>query len=574
MGPPKRLLAGRARGLAAAALLAALGGALYLPGLGREILRHPLEARYALAAREMLRGGPLLVAHVFGELYPDKPPLYFWATAGLGWLRGGEIHEATARLPAAVAAIATLLLVARLGSALFGAPAGLLAGCVLATSNLFFWYARQGHPDQFLTLFVTLAALGLWRTLERDEAGGGLGWVVVGYGAMALGVLSKGLLGLVIPLLAGATYALGTGPPRAAARRLVLLPGLGVFLAGVLAWYAPAVWRYGTGYLYETLVHQHMVRYAHTWAHAAPWYYYLGEFPSGFFPWVLFLPGGAVLAWRARAGATGGERRPGASFPLAWFVTGFVLFSLASGKRGAYLLPLYPAAALLVGGLWARGLAAGPRLSWIDVPMRLLAAAAATVALGLTLLPRRLVPGRMVFTLIPGDPVERGLAAAAVLLGAGAVWWLWRRPRPAAAFATLVAVQAGLLLGVALVRAPQYEAEYPVRAFAARVRAAVPADHPLLSLLYDYDNIVAFYVDRPLHPLPGPSELLAARTPSGPQYGLVDNDDLAVLAEPGVQPLAEGRLGPKRVLLIRLDPPPGRVSTAGPAPAGRSPGAS
>ena len=69
-------------------VILALGVVLYLPGLGREILRHPLEAKYALAAREMVRGGPWLVAHLFGEIYPDKPPLFFWAAAGVAELRG------------------------------------------------------------------------------------------------------------------------------------------------------------------------------------------------------------------------------------------------------------------------------------------------------------------------------------------------------------------------------------------------------------------------------------------------------------------------------------------------------
>lgn len=533
--------------LAGAGLIVALALGLYLPGLGAEILRHPLEARYALAAREMLRGGPLLVAHVFGELYPDKPPLYFWTTALLGWLGGGRIGETTARLPAAAAALAGLLLVYRLGGDLFGRRAGLLAALALGSSNLFFWYARQGHPDQFLTAFVTLACLGLWRVLSGPDRAGTTGWMIVAYAAMALGVLSKGLLGLVLPLLAGAVYALATGPLRALPARLRLLPGLGVFVAIVLAWYGPAVAHYGTAYLYETLVHQHMVRYARTWAHKGPWYYYFGEFPSGFFPWVLFLPGAFVLGWRAR-------RTEPILFPLGWFVAGFVFFSLSTGKRGAYLLPIYPAAALLVGWLWDQALARRPDARWVAVPLAAMSATAALLAVALVVVPRGLVPGRMVHTLVPADP--RYLAAAVVLLLAGAavVWLLWSRGRPAGAFAALVAVQAVLLLTVATVRAPQYEAEYPVRAFAARVRDAVPPGRPVLSLLHDYDNIVAFYLDRPIAPLPGPSELLAARARDEARYGLVDNDDLEVLDQPGVHALAETRLGPKRVVLIRLDP--------------------
>ncbi len=537
------------RRLAGAGLIVALALGLYLPRLGAEILRHPLEARYALAAREMLRGGPLLVARVFGELYPDKPPLYFWTTALLGWLGGGRIGEATARLPAAAAALAGLLLVSRLGGDLFGSRAGLLAAMVLGTSNLFFWYARQGHPDQFLTTFVTLACLGLWRVLAGSRGTGTTSWMIVAYGAMALGVLSKGLLGLVLPLLAGAVYALATGPLRAAPARLRLLPGLGVFLAIVLAWYGPAVAHYGTSYLYETLVHQHMVRYTRTWAHKGPWYYYFGEFPSGFFPWVLFLPGAFVLGWRAR-------RTEAILFPLGWFAAGFVFFSLGSGKRGAYLLPLYPAAALLVGWLWDRALARRPGARWVAVPLAALSATAALLALGLAVVPRDRIPGRMVHTLVPADPRYLAAAVVALVAGAAAVWLLWTRGRPVGAFAALVGVQAGLLLTVATVRAPQYEAEYPVRAFAARVRAAVPPERPVLSLLHDYDNIVAFYLDRPIAPLPGPSELLAARARDEARYGLVDNDDLGVLRQPGVHALAETRLGPKRVVLIRLDPAP------------------
>src|SRR5215831_8489958 len=97
-----RRVSGRGR-LGPLLLVFGLGALLYLPGLGHEILRHPLEAKYALAARGMVRGGPWLVAHLFGEIYPDKPPLYFWMTAALGWLTGGQIHEATARLPAVFA---------------------------------------------------------------------------------------------------------------------------------------------------------------------------------------------------------------------------------------------------------------------------------------------------------------------------------------------------------------------------------------------------------------------------------------------------------------------------------------
>jgi 4-amino-4-deoxy-L-arabinose transferase-like glycosyltransferase len=550
-------------------LVVALGLLLYLPGLGREILRHPLEAKYALAAREMTRGGPWLVAHLFGRIYPDKPPLYFWATAGIAALRGGRLDETSARLPAVVGGLASLAFTLALGQALFGATAGLVGATVLATSGLFFWYARQGHPDQFLIASVTLACLGLWRSFTTPRGRRRSAWVALAYGAMALGAMSKGLLGLVLPLFAGASYLAVTGPLRAVPRRLGLWPGLPVFAAAVLGWYGPAVARHGIGYLRETIVHQQVERYARSWVHQGPWYQYLGDFAAGFLPWSLFVPGALALAWWAWRDARGTLREARAAagppavdapapflFPLGWLVSGFVFFSLSTGKRAAYLLPLYPAAALLVGWMWTRAIAEGRRSRWLGVPVGLLAGVAAILALGVLLLPRRLIPGRMVDTLVPADPAWGVVAAAMLLAGAAAVSLTWRRGRPGGTFVAIVLAVALCLLGVTLVRAPQYEARYPARELAARLAPHVPPGEPVLSLLGDYDFLVAFYLDRPIAPLPGPSELLAARR-SAARLALLDNNDRALLAEPGVTVLAEGRLGPKRIVLVRLDRRPG-----------------
>jgi 4-amino-4-deoxy-L-arabinose transferase-like glycosyltransferase len=549
-------------------LLLGLGALLYLPGLGREVLRHPLEAKYALAAREMVRGGPWLVAHLFGQIYPDKPPLYFWATAGVAELRGGRLDEVSARLPAVAGALATLALTLALGDALFGARVGLVSATVLATSGLFFWYARQGHPDQFLIGSVTLACLGLWRSFTTRAGSRRTSWVALAYTAMALGVMSKGLLGLVLPLLAAGLYLALTGPLRAVPGRVGLWPGLPVFLAVVLGWYGPAVARHGIGYLRETLVHQQVERYARSWVHHGPWYQYFGDFTAGFLPWSLFIPAALALAWsawrdvRERRAARAPALSPGTPaatpvlFPLCWFVAGFVFFSLSTGKRTAYLLPLYPAAALLVGWTWSRAMAEGRGSRWLEVPVGLVAGAAAVLAAGILVLPRRFIPGRMVDTLVPASLAWQVAAAVTLLAGGAVVWLTWRRGRPRATFVAIVAATAVCLLAVTLVRAPQYETRYPARELAARLAAHVPPGEPVLSLLHDYDFLVAFYLDRPITPLPGPSELLAARR-AIPRLALLDNDDRALLTEPGVTVVAEGRLGPKRIVLVRLDKHPG-----------------
>jgi 4-amino-4-deoxy-L-arabinose transferase-like glycosyltransferase len=538
-------------GAAAPLALLALGLALYLPGLGSEVLRHPLEAKYALAAREMLEGGPLLVPYLYGELYPDKPPLYFWATAALGRLAGGQITEVTARLPAALAAVAGLLVTWALGRELFGARAGVLAAAVLGTSNLFFWYARQGHPDQFLCLFVSLACLAFWRGLAPD-APHRRAWTAGAYVAMALGVLSKGLIGLVLPLLAAAGYLVLTGGARALPARLALGPGLAVFLAIVLAWYAPAVTRHGIPYLHESLVRQHLVRFGDSWAHPAPWYFYLGEFPADFLPWLLFLPGTVVLGWRTRGEAP--PRRP-LLFPLAWFATGFLVFTLSSGKRSAYLLPLFPAAALAVGWGLDRALGTRDRSPWVGGPLAALCAVAVVVAAGLTLAPASLLRGPTMRLLQGTDARLLAAAALAVLAGATVVWLCWARGRPAAAVAALVAVQAGVLLGITSLRAAQYEARYPVRAFAGRVRAIVPPGEPVLSMLHDFDHIVAFYLRRSVRHHGAAEGGAAAWGDRAPAWAVVDGGDPDWVLVPGVRAVEETRLGPKRVTLVRVEDP-------------------
>ena len=182
----------------------------------------------------------------------------------------------------------------------------------------------------------------------------------------------------------------------------------------------------------------------------------------------------------------------------------------------------------------------------------MLASVAAVLAVGVLFLPRRLIPGRMVDTLVPAEPAWQVAATVVLLAGAAAIWLTWRRGRPGATFVAVVLASALSLLGATLVRAPQYEARYGARDLAARIAVEVPPGEPLFSLLDDYDYLVAFYLDRQITRLLGPSELLATLRDS-PRLALLDNNDRALLAQPGVTVLTEGRLGPKRVVLVRLD---------------------
>ncbi len=294
----------------------------------------PDEPRYAEVAREALDDGHWLVPHLGGRMYADKPPLYFWLLAG-SYAALGMTPFAVRILPV-LSASATILVTYFLGRRLFNRRVALFAAIVLGTSVQFMDLGRHGNIDATLTL-VTTAAIALL-FLAHHESRRGL-WLPA-YVLMALGVLMKGPVGFLVPLLVFIVYLVVTGQAKGI-RRMRLLPGLGILLVVVGAWLVPAALEGGPDYTRTVLLRQNVGRAVASFSHAKPLYYYLTSFPPNFLPWIVFLPQAVHLCIHRRT-----LQR---LLPVVWFATVFVFFSLMSGKRGLYLLPLFPAAALLVG---------------------------------------------------------------------------------------------------------------------------------------------------------------------------------------------------------------------------------
>src|SRR2546427_9205397 len=185
------------RGLPLPALL--LAAALTLGwNLGGSRLLDPEEGRNAEIAREMARSHDYVVPHLDGLPYLDKPIVYFAASAALMEVLGPT--ESAARLPAYVATLATIVLLAGFARRRWGADAGWLAGLAYATMVLPLVYARTAIFDSTLTLCTTAAIL--WFFEERP---------ILAWAAMGAGVLTKGPIALAIPLLALIPHALATG---------------------------------------------------------------------------------------------------------------------------------------------------------------------------------------------------------------------------------------------------------------------------------------------------------------------------------------------------------------------------
>ncbi len=399
--PPPPLACGSLRASLAVAGVLLAAATLFLARLGSTDLWAPDEPRYAQIAEELrsLQHGArgLWLPHLNGAPYTQKPPLYFWLAA-LAGAPAGRVGEAAARLPSALAGIACVALVIRFGTRLRGPAVGVAAGALLATTTLFAHLARRAQLDVLLCAFELVALAAFWslasdpqasesistaseaRSEAKPSGGGGAGYaravparLALLHGALGLAVLVKGPVGLILPALAVLAFL-------AWERRLAELPRFIppwaplLSVAPGLLWIAGAVALAPPGFADRAIVENLWGRFVHGTAHAGPPWYYLYRFPLDFLPWTLLAPA-VVAAGRRVLGAEDPEPRARVwRFLLAWLGSAFVFFSLSGGKRGLYLLPAFPAAALLCADAVVSALRAGaspPR--WVS---RLLVASA------------------------------------------------------------------------------------------------------------------------------------------------------------------------------------------------------
>lgn len=363
---------------------------LFIVGVGRWDLWNPDEPRYAQVAKEMVGTGDWILMHVNGNTYVDKPPLFFWLIALSSFLWQG-FTSFSARFPSGLFSTLTVLLTFFLGRKLNGSRTGFLSGLILATSFEFAYLSTRANIDATLTFFTATSIFFFlhWyqhhsphsSALPSGEREGLRGkWVESGnrgnlliygfYIGMALATLAKGPVGFILPLMVSLVYLLVQKDWKAM-KRMRLLTGMALCFVVVLSWYLPAVLKGGQNFINETLLHHTIDRFAKGSSHIRPFYYYLTNFPVDFLPWFLFLPGAIVYGFS--------EKKKGISrgflFLLVWFVAIFFFFSLSRGKRAIYLLPLYPAASLLVGRLWDDYLSGSGRFPvrkiWVTFPVYL-----------------------------------------------------------------------------------------------------------------------------------------------------------------------------------------------------------
>ncbi len=322
-------------------VLLILFGVLFFLFLGRYPLTDPDEGRYAEIPREMIELGDFITPHLNYVKYFEKPPLYYWMTASSFMILGQ--NEFAARFPSALCGLLGVLLTYFVGRKVFDRRTALLSALVLGSSGGYLALGRVTIIDMALTLCMT-AALGFFLLASRDgEKKKGLYYHLF-YLFAALAVLAKGLIGIVLPGAVIFFYLLFTRRWRIV-REMRLLTGIPLFFLIAAPWFILVSIK-NPEFARFFFIHEHFERYL-TKVHSRyqpPWFF-IPVLIGVMIPWSFFFPTAARTLWRERKG---GES-DAVLYLFLWATVIFVFFSFSDSKLIPYILPVLPAAALLIG---------------------------------------------------------------------------------------------------------------------------------------------------------------------------------------------------------------------------------
>ena len=322
---------------------------VWLGSLGWRHLIPSDEGRYAEIAREMLVSGNWIVPRYNGYLYFEKPPLQMWANALTFQLFG--LGEWQARLWTGLTSFFSILLVGFTVYRIWGIRAGTISALVLASSPLWIIGGHFNSLDMGIAFFMSAALCTLILALHApEESREEKRWMLTCWAMMALSVLSKGLIGIVLPGFVLIVYSI-TGRDWHSWKRMHWLLGIFLFFLITAPWFVLIAQQHPS-FLNFFFIHEHFERFTtNEHQRSAPWFFFIPLLLVGVIPWILHLPRAVLIGFNSRLDLSNSFKP--LWLCLTWVVCITVFFSLSNSKLPGYIFPVIPALAILMGySIW------------------------------------------------------------------------------------------------------------------------------------------------------------------------------------------------------------------------------
>ncbi|MDB9373827.1 ArnT family glycosyltransferase [Nodularia sphaerocarpa] len=344
--------------------------------LGSVGLIDETEPLFAEASRQMLVTGDWITPIFNGETRFDKPALIYWCQAIAYAIIG--VNEWSVRLPSAIASVGVIGLTFYTVQWYFSQKdeleqvsrptrrnlTALIAAAMLALSPEMIVWGRTGVSDMMLTGCMTSALLCFFRGYAshketQPESAASLlpnKWYLACYVLIAGAILTKGPVGIVLPILIIGAFMIYVGKFREIFTQMRAFMGMLIIFALSAPWYILVTWRNGWDYLNSFFGYHNVERFTEVVnGHSAPWYFYFLVVLLGFAPYSVYLPVAIARTrfWQRSYWLSQERSQQLGLFACIWFISIFGFFSIAVTKLPSYLLPLMPAVAILVALLWS-----------------------------------------------------------------------------------------------------------------------------------------------------------------------------------------------------------------------------
>jgi 4-amino-4-deoxy-L-arabinose transferase-like glycosyltransferase len=333
---------------------------LFVPSTLDRDLHYRDELRYTEVAREMSETGDYFVPHLGGEIYTDKPPFYFWVLI-LAKNIFGEYSAAAMAAPSIISAIIIILLTFYFAKSFLEKKYSFLAGIILATTLLFFSLSIFVRMDLLMMVFIVASLFSFFKAYQQQKHY----LYLLFYLFMGIATAIKGPAGFLIPLVIIPGFLVWDNNLKEL-KQMKLFKGALIFISVILLWLIPAFIFGGREYIYSLVVLQTFGRAVDSFAHNEPFYYYFMTLPVTLLPWTLLLVSSFVYLFKYNENMSTELK-----FILSWFILPLILFSLFSGKLVFYLLPIYPAAAVLTAYLCRQVIAEQADKRFLVIPVLL-----------------------------------------------------------------------------------------------------------------------------------------------------------------------------------------------------------